>query len=256
MAEAGLARYVYCIVPAGAAVELDGLDGVEPGRALEILLHADLGAVASWVSLAQFAAEPLHRNLNDLDWLARTARAHEAVLDRVLASGPIVPLRLCTVFAGDEQVRAMLEREHDELADALVRLRGREEWGVKLIADITRLRAVEPEPASGRAYLERKGRERRRQDALRQLVTRAAEEVHAHLSDRATAATLLRPQARELSGHSGDMVLNGAYLVDRARVEEFRATAAELGERQRELGLALEVTGPWPPYNFVAATER
>jgi hypothetical protein len=256
MAEAGLARYVYCVVPAGAAVELDGLEGVEGGRALEVLRHADLGAVASWVSLAQFGAEPLHRNLNDLDWLARTARAHETVLDRLLASGPMVPLRLCTVFAGDQQVHAMLEREHDELADALVRLRGREEWGVKLIADIGLLRAAEPEPASGRAYLERKGRERRQEDELRRLVTRAAEEVHADLSERSTAATLLRPQPRELSGRSGDMVLNGAYLVDRARVEEFRAAAAGLGERQRELGLALEVTGPWPPYNFVAATER
>jgi hypothetical protein len=252
MVETGVARYVYCVVPAGAAVDVEGLEGVAPGRPIEIIRHADLGAVSSWVPLAQFGAEPLRRNLNDLDWLARTARAHQAVLERALATGPIVPLRLCTVFAGDEQVRAMLEREQETLADALARLRGREEWGVKLIADLAKVRPAEPEPASGRAYLERRSRERREQDDLRRLVTHAAEEVHARLSERATAATLLRPQSRELSGRHGDMVLNGAYLVERARVDEFRAAAAEVAERQRELGLALELTGPWPPYNFVA----
>jgi hypothetical protein len=255
MAEAGLARYVYCVVPAGAAVEVEGLAGVAPGRAVETIRHADLGAVTSWVSLAEFGAEPLRRNLNDLDWLARAARAHEAVLERALATGPIAPLRLCTVFAGDDEVRAMLEREHDTLADALARLRDREEWGVKLIADPGRVRAAEaePQPTSGRSYLERRGRERREQEEFRHLITQAAEEIHARLSERATAATLLRPQSRELSGRHGDMVLNGAYLVDRSRVEEFRAAAAEAAERRRELGLALEVTGPWPPYNFVGS---
>ena len=51
----------------------------------------------------------------------------------------------------------------------------------------------------------------------------AAEEVHVRLSDEAEAAVLLPPQRRELSGHSGEMVLNGAYLVHRSRVEAFKA---------------------------------
>jgi hypothetical protein len=45
------------------------------------------------------------------------------------------------------------------------------------------------------------------------------------------------------------MVLNGAYLVaDRKRFE--RELALDASER-RESGVELELTGPWPPYNFV-----
>lgn len=51
------------------------------------------------------------------------------------------------------------------------------------------------------------------------------------------------------------MVLNGAYLVHGSRVEDFKAAVEELGDAHRELGLELELAGPWPPYNFVA-TER
>jgi hypothetical protein len=45
-------------------------------------------------------------------------------------------------------------------------------------------------------------------------------------------------------------VLNGAYLVprDTARLHEVLAgLELEYGER----GVSFELTGPWPPYNFV-----
>jgi hypothetical protein len=242
-------RYVYCVVPAEARVELGGAPGV--GGAIELLRDGDLAAVTCRVPLAEFGAEPLERNLNDLDWLGRTARAHQEVLDRALAAGPVVPLRLCTVFADESHVRAMLDRERDVLTEALARLRDRAEWGVKLIADPDRVSEPAAD-ASGRAYLERRSRERRAHEDAYRLAHEVGEEVHARLRQEATAATLLRPQSRELSGRSGEMVLNGAYLVDRAHVERFRAAAAELGERHRPRGLVLEVTGPWPPYNFVA----
>jgi Gas vesicle synthesis protein GvpL/GvpF len=128
---------------------------------------------------------------------------------------------------------------------------------VKLIADVDALREAAgagPEndaEESGRAYFERRSRQRRSHEEAQRLGAQAATEVHERLRHEAAAATVLRPQSRELSGREGEMVLNGAYLVDRARVERFRAVAEELGERQRPLGLALEVTGPWPPYNFV-----
>jgi hypothetical protein len=212
----------------------------------------------SRVPLAEFGQSALERNLNDLDWLGRVARTHNAVLERALASGPIVPLRLCTVFVDEDSIREMLDRERDVLLDALARLKDREEWGVKLMLDPQKFReagmagAQEHERPAGTAYLERKSRERRARADSRQIVDRAAQEVHDTLSRRAAAATLLRPQSQELSSRTGQMVLNGAYLVERARVKEFHEVASELGERQRSLGLELEVTGPWPPYNFVA----
>jgi hypothetical protein len=47
------------------------------------------------------------------------------------------------------------------------------------------------------------------------------------------------------------MLLNAAYLVETTRVDELRDAAAELEARHAPLGARVQLTGPWPPYNFV-----
>jgi hypothetical protein len=67
---------------------------------------------------------------------------------------------------------------------------------------------------------------------------------------------MLPAQHPELSGRSGEMILNAAYLVDRDQSESFAATAEQLRDRYRALGVKLEVSGPWAPYNFVDDAEE
>ena len=47
------------------------------------------------------------------------------------------------------------------------------------------------------------------------------------------------------------MLLNGSYLVEADRVDDLRAVVAELERDHGALGARLELSGPWPPYNFV-----
>jgi hypothetical protein len=225
----------------------------------------DLAAIVSRVPLADFAAAPLRENLNDLPWLERVARAHEAVLDAALGHSTIVPLRLCTIYESEQSVREMLEREHDSLAQALDALAGRQEWGVKLIVDSDSLAeaarsrsaeasALEDELGArtgGGAYMLRRRLERQVRDLVDSLGAELAEQVHTQLRDRTSDAVVLPPQNAELSGHEGRMLLNGAYLVDAERVDGLRELISELEERHRALGARIELTGPWPPYNFL-----
>jgi hypothetical protein len=162
----------------------------------------------------------------------------------------------------------MLEREREPLLDALERLRGHAEWSVEVLVDPRRLEAAarERRPAlaatgeagaesPGRAFFARKKLDRALHAEARAMAEAAAEEVHGRLDQDAAASTVLPPQHPELSRRAGQMVLNGAYLVDRARAREFAATAAELGDRHRAMGLEVELSGPWAPYNFVPARE-
>ncbi|WP_010596283.1 GvpL/GvpF family gas vesicle protein, partial [Rhodococcus sp. P14] len=55
------------------------------------------------------------------------------------------------------------------------------------------------------------------------------------------------------SGRRDWMVLNGTYLVDDDRADEFARAVEELRKEYR--GIRLELTGPWPPYSF-AGVER
>jgi len=47
------------------------------------------------------------------------------------------------------------------------------------------------------------------------------------------------------------MVLNGAFLIQKERIEEFKSELEKLEEGHADKGLKIQFSGPWPPYNFV-----
>jgi len=260
---AGEALWVYCVSRA---------DGVSPpagegvaGSPVELVEHDGLAAFVSRVPVAEFGEEPLRRNLNELAWLERVARAHEGVLERALANASIAPLRLCTIYDGPARVRMMLGAAHARFLSVLDLLDGRQEWGVKLLLDPAQVAAearrrlpdAEEEEAEvaergeGAGYMLRRRLERRIADAADALATEVAEEVHANLLGSAVAGVTRAAQNRELSGHEGDMALNAAYLVEAKRVDGLRELVAILEAHHSRVGARIELTGPWPPYNFV-----
>lgn len=261
----GHAIWAYCVLRAGDPLP-GALPGVDPEAPVEPLEDEGLVALVSRVPLAEFGEEPLRRNLNDLPWLEGTARTHESVLESALQTGPIVPLRLCTIFADEAGVRAMLAREREQLREALERLDGRREWGVKLLVDRDTLAEAARERSQevadlqdqiagrtgGGAYMLERRLERLVSEHIDRLAGELAKDVHARLADWASDSVLNPPQNRELSGHEGEMILNGAYLVETDRTEGLRRLLSELEERHSALGARLDLTGPWPPYNFVS----
>lgn len=242
-------QYLYAVTREldPAALEVTGMGG----RPLRVVEHRGLAAVVSTVDLDEFGEEALHRHLEDLDWLEQTARNHDAVVQAVAERGPTAPMRLATIFHSDDGVRDRLDEWHDALTAALDRVAGRYEWSVKAYAS-TAPRS-EPAPASsgpgaGAAYLQRKRAETVSRQTAEEEALRLAEEVHATLAEQSVASRRLRPQDPRLTGHEGTMSLNGAYLVDETRAEEFTAVARKLAEEHPEA--RLEVNGPWPPYSF------
>lgn len=257
--------WAYGVVDGAAVVPLDGVGAVGGDGGVERVEAGGLAVLVSRVPRAVFDAEPLREHLNDLQWLERVARAHEAVLDRALRSTTVVPLRLCTIYENAERVRAMLAADREPLAAALRFLAGRQEWGAKLTLDPERLlehaRATSPEACAaeddlvgrteGGAYLERRRLDRHLRDRAEQLASTIAQDVHERLRRCATDAVTRAAQNRDLSGHEGDMVLNAAYLVDAGEVGALHAEAEAVEAGLGHVGGRLTVTGPWPPYNFL-----
>lgn len=259
--EHGQGLWVYCVIGGDHPGVNEEVAGVAGGGAPRAVRAAGLGALVSEVPLDEFGEDGLKRNLNDLSWLEATVRAHEGVLDAVLAGGAPVPMRVCTIYRGEEHVREMLASHREELGEALERLAGRAEWGVKVLADRERHappggRSDEQGPApDGGDYLARKQRERREREAAGAELEEALREIHARLEEWATASELLPPQRRELAGYAGEMALNGAYLVDDERLEAFASVVEELRAQYAAAGLSFELTGPWPAYHFAGRLE-
>jgi hypothetical protein len=252
-----LGWYVYCVVGDDhnfAPRELGGIDSDHP---VFMLRQGDVAAIVSRVPLADFGEEPLRTHLSDMEWLERTARRHETVLEEVARGGTPIPMRLCSIYRDEAGVRDMLGRESDGLRQALAHLRGKAEWGVKAFADAEAVEAApsaeDPAlgPGDGAAYMEsRLTQRRRREDADAQL-EEACDALHAALSAVAAEAVVSSPQRPEVSGRDLPMVFNASYLVADTAAGAFHRELTRRGDELASLGIELETTGPWPPYNFV-----
>lgn len=257
MAETG--TYVYAVSRGLPPEALEGAGGVG-GAPVHTIEEHGLTAVVSPVSLGEFGEEALRRNLEDLGWLEATARAHHGVVDAAAARAATVPLGLATVYRSEDRARQALRERHEEFAEALSRITGRTEWGVKVYADLARPTA-EPEDLGetasgsrpGTSYLRRRSVQRQTEEEARREVLMVADRVDDELCDLAATRRLHRPQDPQLSGERGWMILNAAYLVDDERAEEFRTTVTRLaGERP---DIRLQLTGPWAPYSFATEEE-
>jgi hypothetical protein len=240
--EEGDGCYVFGVVRAGS---------VEAPSGAELVGEGGLSAVVRRVPLAEYGEEALRANLNDIAWLEDAARRHEAVLEGLLQETTVIPLRLCTIYHDEDAVRAMLAGEQAALTEALGRLEGHTEWGVKAFSDRNAVAAgARPDgdgsQGEGQAYLAGRRAEARARD----LVTATVEAAHERLSGIAQVALANPLQRKELTGRSDDMALNGVYLVADERAGELEAEV-ERCAAEAPPGVSFELTGPWPPYNFV-----
>lgn len=250
------AWYVYGVVSSDTKLseELRGVHGAEP---VTLVSDGSLAAVASQVPLEEFDEARLRENFGDMAWVEATARAHEAVLDRVRAQATLIPMRMCTVYRTEGGVREMLRREAEPLEDAIDHLRGKAEWGVKVFLDLDRAVADTPDDSlqsPGAAYMQRKRDEREARQHAFELAEAAATQIHEVLGEVASDGLLVPLQRREVSGHNGDMVFNGVYLVADDEAEVFHEQVRALQAEMLSAGLELIPTGPWPAYNFVPGT--
>jgi hypothetical protein len=244
------ATYLYAVC---RPVDEDGvadLRGVS-GAAVRTLREGELCLAVSDVPLEDFDTDALQQHLEDFTWLTRTAREHDDVVSGLAERTTTAPLRMATVCRDDASARAKLAALADAATAVLDRLDGRIEWGVKVYARVPE--TADERSGSGAEYL------RRRRAALRtrqqELATAQAQATSAYetLLHHAAAGRRHEPQDSRLTGVAAPMLLNAAFLVDTARVAEFRTAVEQVGATADALEIVL--TGPWPPYSFAVLDE-
>ncbi|MEV6840747.1 GvpL/GvpF family gas vesicle protein [Streptomyces sp. NPDC051133] len=244
-------RYVYAVCrlfDTPLQTQLTGIGGAPPA----LVHHHGLVAVVSTVPEADFREEALKAHLEDLDWLAATARAHQGVIDALTTVTTPLPLRLATVFRDDSGVRAMIEAREADFRRSLDRLAGRVEWGVKVYLEAepeeTAAPAASAKPVSGRDYLRRRRESTHAHEDRWQRAEEFARSLHERLCQYAEDCRLHAPQNAALSHAPGRNVLNAAYLVPRRQCEAF----VEMVDRTKDEapGMRVELTGPWAAYSF------
>lgn len=266
-----LAFYIYCITETVAARDLpvESLPAaIEEGSDLEWVKAGIFSALSSRVPLTSYGEDRLMEHLSDASWTAVRAMRHETVLEAVAKRATIVPVRFGTIYLERAGIERMLGDNGSEFAQILDKLRGCEEWGVnvfcdqsKLMSDITSVSPVLRELAEqaaqaspGQSYLMQKKIDTLRVEETRATLTRIIEEIEKALSEMSDDAKRLRVLKVEATEH-GELRAKFAFLIQKSEFLKFHDAAERLAEEHQAAGMRLELTGPWPAYNFTRIEE-
>ena len=244
MSDAPGPLYVYGVVGAGDAPDVDASGVGEEGKAIRTVSHGEIAAVVSDVEEGPLAA-------------ARDLRAHWRVLEAVGKETTVVPVRFGTVLVDERAlVDDFLAPQAERLAALLNELRGKVQLNVKAYYDEEQLMrdVVAGSPAVARL--------RQRVQGLPDAAgyydrIKLGEMVSAEVevrrgTDSAFVVDRLAPlavAARSEGAATADMAVNAAFLVESSVVDDFTAAVNslidEVGDRIR-----FRYVGPMPPYSF------
>ena len=250
--------YLYCVVQREKAPSLARAPRGVPGAGAPRAIAAGGGVwlVASDAPAAVYGEAAIERGLSDLAWVSERALPHEAVIEFVGRSGTVLPMKLFTLFRSDARALEHVASQRKRIDRLLDRLAGREEWGVRMFLDEHRaaLRAAasaqaEAKGASGTEFLLRKKKQR---DLSREVIERGGERAAALFDELSRRADDARRRAPPPGPTGRRVLLDAAFLVRRGQVKPFQAAVRKAAARLRPDGYELTLSGPWPPYNFVA----
>ena len=247
MAELG--KYLYCIISCPEERSFDAVAIGDAGSTLYTVGYQGLAVVVSDSPITRY--QTTRQNM----------MAHEKVQERVMQEFVLLPVRFGTVTdpaSPVEDIQRLLGSRFEEFSTLLKDMEGKVELGLKAFwrdekAIFAEILAENAGIRRLRNSLIRKPPEAIRFDgiALGQMVKEALERKRAQ-----EAARLLAPlrrlalQVKENPTLADRVILNAAFLVEKAQGQEFDRAVSELDEGYGKR-IGFKYVGPTPPYNFV-----
>jgi hypothetical protein len=237
-------KYVYCIIRLDRPREF-GEIGIGGSKRVYTVHHRDLASVVSDTPIVIY--DPTRENV----------LAHEFVNETVMREYTVIPMSFGTVFRSEDDVSELLRSTYQAFNDVLDKMQDKIEFGLKVLWDrekvianieqendeIRRLKDEISRNAASSTYFARMQLGRLVEAALEERGNHFVADIHEELKQVAVAS-----RSNKVIGDR--MILNAAFLVDRARERAFDEKVKEISRRYEDV-LTFKYTGPWPPYNFV-----
>lgn len=170
-------------------------------------------------------------------------RNYERAVEAAHLSHTVIPIRYGCRFGSETSVLRLLEEHRHEYDRLLDRLCGKTEMTIRLLFPPSPPTQVAPSAGTGKAYLDSLCRRFHGQQVFSEQETQAI----------AQWTGLLREwyveSKQELTAERQGRLVALYFLVERPSVERFRLVARSFSLVD---GIKALLSGPWPPYNFVA----
>ena len=238
-------RYLYCVAEGVG----DGLGNIGiSGKEVMGVAYRDLTAIVSPIPFKTIEA-----SLDNI-------MVHQKVVEVCRSKTTTLPVRFGVIFKNEDGVKDMLSKSYEDYRTKLEKLRGKDEYGAKVIIDEAGLKRIKAEVETGSDELRKLNRavekaskgtsyllKIKMEEALRTETAKRIEEmsraVHGELVRAALQGSLLKTEHEQI-------VLNAAYLVDHSRRDEFQEEAEKVKRKYEKQGLTIHLSGPWAPYSF------
>jgi hypothetical protein len=198
------------------ALRLYGVAAVESGHAMSLAEGTTLVHYRALAAIVEPSAYTVSK-LEDPEM-----SKYLAVLEEAQAHSAVLPAPPGTVFQSQPTLTRWLELHYFTLTEALSVIDGH---------------------AAARVSVTTQGKQE--EDSRKSFAAMAAESLRLLRSQAAATVTLPKADGDEEDG----VLARASFLVDTQRWQAFTETVSK--EAQRQGSLDFQVTGPWPPYDFV-----
>jgi len=260
--------YLYCFRKKNSAT-LSVVKTIDEGE-VSTLPYEDLEAVVSGVDLERFSSGEIQKKAEeDINWIKEKAQVHEHVIEQAMGRGgkivPVIPMKFGTIFKTKKSLEEMMSKHYAKFKASLENLAGKQEWGVKvylneavfekhLEEESEEVAQKKKEIASlpkGMDFFAKKQVEEVVKQAKDKELKRTIQEIFGNLEKIAVEASQGKNLDKAITGKEEPMILNLNLLIKEEKVAGFQKDVTKLKGRYQNLGLIIQESGPWPPYNFV-----
>ncbi len=239
-------KYIYCIIEGREGRNFGPIGIGRRGDVVSTIGYEDLSAVISNFPMGKYVVSK--ENLI----------THEKVVEEVMKDYTVLPMRFCTVASSAEEVRGLLRKRYSELKGLLKDMDNKIELGVKAFWKDMKVifQEIVDENKKIRPFKERIAKKSFKESYAGRIslgkMVKAALEAKKDEEGRRIINVLKRISYdfRINETRGDEMLINAAFLMDRAREKEFDNRMDELDEKYSQR-IRFKYIGPTPPYNFV-----
>jgi len=240
-------KYIYGVISSSneTAWGISGLGNFSP---MYTIAHRNLSCIVSDYPERDFGSMSKEE-------VVRGLLAHQVVVERVMKKHTVLPVKFGTVLATSDEVQELLSRGRQQFVDTLGWIHDKVEVEVAATWDteqVLREISTEPEIMRARDVTASGPGQRSLEERIRlgQMVKASMDRRRDSYRER--MISFLKPVAVDVQPNalvSDEMVMNVAFLVERANQEEFDSRVRQLNDLFHDQ-INFRIVGPLPPYSF------
>ncbi|MFC7319914.1 GvpL/GvpF family gas vesicle protein [Halobacillus campisalis] len=237
--------YIFCSIQTQEKKEFGTIHFEGEDRETFTVHYQDAAMVAAEVPMKIY-----HPNKENL-------MLHQQVISNVMdKEDTVVPISFGNVFHSTEDIEVLLKNLYPQLSKLFPQIKNKIEVGLKVVgkkewlenqiskdSKVMQKKSEVSKKSEDAGYFDRMKLGEMAQKFFKSLQQEIEQDIHAPLVKYSDSAKANDPIGEK-------MLLNGSYLIDRSKEDQFDEKVNEMHEKWKDK-VDFKYTGPWPAYNFI-----